>query len=106
MRTRTFFFGLFILLCGLSYILASSSGLMSKDKADDAKKKQWAISAHAGSMDTPEEKERMNKTGCAHCHTAQGYWEVILAGKDSTAPYKNPSPNRIQKQLDLLRSRL
>lgn len=31
----------------------------------------------------------MNKTGCAHCHTAQGYWEVILNGKTSTAPYKN-----------------
>ncbi len=51
---------------------------------------QWTLSPHAGSMDTPEEQSRMNKTGCAHCHTAQGYWEVILEGKKSTAPYDNP----------------
>jgi hypothetical protein len=38
-------------------------------------------------MNEPEERERMNKTGCAHCHTAQGYWEVIIGGEESTAPY-------------------
>lgn len=52
---------------------------------------QWAHSPHAGSMNTPEEQIKMNKTGCAHCHTAQGYWEVILEGKESTAPYENPT---------------
>lgn len=50
---------------------------------------QWAISYHARSMNSPEKAERMNKTGCAHCHTAQGYWEVILEGKESTAPYED-----------------
>ena len=51
--------------------------------------KQWQNSLHASSMDTPEEKERMNQPGCAHCHTAQGYWREILAGKKSKAPYEN-----------------
>jgi hypothetical protein len=50
---------------------------------------QWEKSPHANSMNTKDERERMNKTGCAHCHTAQGYWEVILGRKKSTAPYKN-----------------
>ncbi|MCP5108286.1 MAG: tetratricopeptide repeat protein [bacterium] len=50
---------------------------------------QWRHSLHAQSMSDPEERIRMNKTGCAHCHTAQGYWEVILEGKKSTAPYKD-----------------
>jgi hypothetical protein len=53
-------------------------------------KKQWKASPHAGSMDTPEEKESMNKKGCAKCHLAQGYHEVILAGKESSAPYEDP----------------
>jgi hypothetical protein len=38
-------------------------------------------------MDTPDERERMNRTGCARCHTAQGYQRVILAGEASAAPY-------------------
>lgn len=63
-------------------------------RADESRdaivKQQWDHSAHAGSMNTPEERTRMNKTGCAHCHTAQGYWEVVLEGRPSTAPYKNP----------------
>jgi formate-dependent nitrite reductase cytochrome c552 subunit len=50
---------------------------------------QWAESLHAGSMDTPEERERMNQPGCAHCHTAQGYWREILGGEPSAAPYQN-----------------
>lgn len=54
-------------------------------------KKQWKASPHAGSMDTSKEKESMNKKGCAKCHIAQGYHEVILAGKESTAPYKDPT---------------
>lgn len=49
--------------------------------------KQWAASSHAKSGDSPEKLERMNKTGCAHCHTAQGYWEVVLKTKTSSAPY-------------------
>jgi predicted CXXCH cytochrome family protein len=40
-------------------------------------------------LDTAEEAERMNRPGCAHCHTAQGYWREILAGKKSKAPYDN-----------------
>jgi hypothetical protein len=48
---------------------------------------QWAVSPHAGSMSDAEERVRMNMPECAHCHTAQGYWEVILAGKPSSAPY-------------------
>jgi hypothetical protein len=51
--------------------------------------KEWLTSPHAMSMDNPEEKVRMNKTGCAHCHTAEGYWQVILSEKKSSAPYEN-----------------
>jgi formate-dependent nitrite reductase cytochrome c552 subunit len=51
--------------------------------------KQWTVSLHAGSLDTPEESERMNQPGCAHCHTAQGYWREILEGEPSAAPYEN-----------------
>lgn len=53
----------------------------------DAIEAQWKKSPHAGSMDTPEETKRMNKKGCAHCHTAQGYWREVLEGKPSAAPY-------------------
>ena len=56
-------------------------------KAQGQIRTQWQNSPHAGSMDNPEEQVRMNRTGCAHCHTAQGYQEVILAGQESTAPY-------------------
>ncbi len=49
---------------------------------------QWKASAHALSGDTSEEMISMNRTECAHCHTAQGYWEVILEGKPSSAPYE------------------
>ncbi len=64
--------------------------LGSQDNKEDSVdiQKQWAFSQHANSMNTPEENESMNKTGCAHCHTAQGYWEVILEKKESSAPYK------------------
>ncbi len=48
---------------------------------------QWSHSLHSGSMDSPEERERMNQPGCAHCHTAQGYWHEILEGNESEAPY-------------------
>ncbi len=49
--------------------------------------RQWQNSPHALSMDTQDEHERLNQTGCAHCHTAQGFHEVTLAGLESTAPY-------------------
>jgi predicted CXXCH cytochrome family protein len=55
----------------------------------DSQPDQWAHSPHAGSMDTPGEQQRMNQPGCAHCHTAQGYWYEILGKKESAAPYKN-----------------
>ena len=54
-------------------------------------RQQWENSPHARSMDTPEEQARMNRTGCAHCHSAEGYQEVILAGQESTAPYAEPT---------------
>ena len=69
----------------------SSLGLSLDKERGNLIYQQWETSAHAQSMSTPEERERMNKTGCAHCHTAQGYWEVILAGKKSTAPYEDPT---------------
>ncbi len=50
-------------------------------------RQQWQASPHARSMDTPEERERMNTAGCARCHTAQGYQHEILAGLESAAPY-------------------
>ena len=72
--------------------LAYSSG--SAEQAAGGEKmilEQWKASPHAGSMDTPKEKESMNKKGCAKCHIAQGYHEVILAGRESSAPYKDPA---------------
>ena len=57
----------------------------------DAIEKQWARSPHAGSTDTVEERALMNREACAPCHTAQGYWEVILDGRRSSAPYENPA---------------
>ena len=54
-------------------------------------REQWGRSPHALSMDTAEERETMNTPQCAHCHTAQGYIEVILEGKESSAPYENPA---------------
>ncbi len=50
---------------------------------------QWKQSPHANSMNTPDERIKMNTEACAHCHTTQGFIEVILEGKESTAPYKN-----------------
>ena len=73
-------------------LLNSSKGKIPTFPAQSEEKIQyneWLASPHARSMDTPEERERMNKTGCAHCHTAQGYWEVILEGKESSAPYED-----------------
>ena len=71
----------------MSYSLLNIPLTIAQDK--NKIQEQWKISPHAESMNTPEERKRMNKTSCAHCHTAQGYWEVILEGKKSTAPYKN-----------------
>ncbi|MFH1942737.1 MAG: hypothetical protein ABIL68_11615 [bacterium] len=65
---------------------ASQSQSLSKDI-----RTQWEASAHAGSGDSPEEMKRMNTPECARCHTAQGFWEVVLEGKPSSAPYENPT---------------
>ena len=54
-------------------------------------REQWGRSPHAMSMDSEEERKTMNTAACAHCHTAQGFWEVILDGKESSAPYENPA---------------
>lgn len=48
---------------------------------------QWAHSPHARSMDTEDERERMNTPGCARCHTAQGFHHETLDGLPSAAPY-------------------
>ena len=53
-------------------------------------REQWARSLHAMSLDTEENRKLQNSPGCAHCHTAQGYWEVILGKKESSAPYEKP----------------
>jgi len=74
------------LLAGATPVRADNR-VVGHGEAADLARQQWSNSAHAGSLDSPEERERMNRTGCAHCHTAQGYWEVILAGQKSTAPY-------------------
>lgn len=79
----------FIFLCAIFALWLSP---VDQDRAADSViQKQWEKSMHAGSMDTPQERERMNQPGCAHCHTAQGYWREILAGKKSKAPYENAS---------------
>jgi hypothetical protein len=77
----------------ISLIAALGMGIIlpvisqQRDERIDHIKQQWARSLHAGSMDTPEERKRMNRPGCAHCHTAQGYRREILEGKESAAPY-------------------
>jgi len=78
-----------VLLVGVIAILLESNGKEPLIQGKISLHDQWANSPHAGSLDTPEEKVSMNKPGCAKCHTAAGYQEVILAGKDSTAPYEN-----------------
>jgi hypothetical protein len=71
----------------LSLILVIDADTGQTDTAGSDIEAQWAVSPHAGSMSDAEEQVRMNMPECAHCHTAQGYWEVILAGKPSSAPY-------------------
>jgi len=85
-------FMIYVLLLILLVCLNSSKSKTPASPAQSGKEIQyndWLASPHAMSMDTPEGRERMNKTGCAHCHTAQGYWEVILEGKESSAPYED-----------------
>ncbi len=79
-----------IIRCGLTLVapfLAAIPSLPRVLEAQDSIRTQWEHSPHAGSMDTAAEGERMNRTGCAHCHTAQGFHEVTLAGETSSAPY-------------------
>jgi hypothetical protein len=78
------------LFLGVGVLLTLAVFSVGQDStSDDMIQKQWENSLHAGSMDTPQERKRMNQPGCAHCHTAQGYWREILAGKKSKAPYEN-----------------
>lgn len=79
--------GTAIRVAGVTLVLAA----VGSAEAQECIPSQWANSPHARSMDTPDEQERMNRTGCAHCHTAQGFQEVILAGAESTAPYQDPT---------------
>jgi len=81
-----------VILSALAVLLSSSIhtgcvGEKQSEKVDIGE--QWRHSPHAGSGNSPEELQRMNTTDCAHCHTAQGYWEVFLAGKASSAPYEH-----------------
>lgn len=81
----------FILLAALTFMLMTPAfAVTSIQSSTEVIKSQWSRSPHAGSMDNDKEKVRMNKTGCAHCHTAEGYWEVTLEGNPSSAPYTNP----------------
>lgn len=79
--------GTLTLLAGAVLVILASGGTGPQESIH----RQWANSPHSRSMDTPDERERMNRTGCAHCHTAEGYQEVILAGAESTAPYEIPT---------------
>ena len=98
---------LFIIVMGIIIgLIITPHPKYEAQESRDLIRKQWAGSLHAGSMDTPEERERMNQPGCAHCHTAQGYWREILAGEPSAAPYENASgitceachfPDRLQQ---------
>lgn len=73
-------------------VLASLAPVSGHGEAQEVPgiRAQWENSPHAMSMDEAGERERMNRTGCAHCHTAQGYQEVFLQGAESTAPYEDP----------------
>jgi formate-dependent nitrite reductase cytochrome c552 subunit len=85
---------LFILLVGIIIGLVITPHPSSQENAPpepqaDLIQAQWSHSLHSGSMGTPEERERMNQPGCAHCHTAQGYRHEILGENESDAPYTN-----------------
>jgi hypothetical protein len=81
---------LFILMLFPINLMSSSIGAEGNGPGHrDFIKDQWTHSPHSLSMDTPEERQRMNQVGCAHCHTAQGYWHEILGKKKSAAPYQN-----------------
>ena len=83
---------LFIVVMGIIIgLIITPHPKYEAQESRDLIQKQWAGSMHAGSMDTPEERERMNQPGCAHCHTAQGYRREILGGEPSAAPYENAS---------------
>ena len=70
-------------------VLSFNGNIYSSNNSTINYHSQWQNSPHAGSCSTTEETVRMNNPGCAHCHTVQGYQEVILQGKESSAPYKN-----------------
>lgn len=70
---------------------AASSARQDLEPSMQIIREQWGRSPHAMSMDTEDERKSMNTPDCAHCHTAQGYWEVILEGRESSAPYENPN---------------
>jgi hypothetical protein len=80
MRSQGFLVWL-ALICG---ILASTPPELA---GQTSIRTQWEASPHARSMDTPDERARMNSPGCARCHTAQGYHREILGRGESAAPY-------------------
>ena len=82
--------GLVIWLAGWTLGGTVPTPALGAPQSQDRAQREWRNSPHAGSMDTPDERERMNRAGCAHCHTAQGYHEMTLAGLASSAPYSDP----------------
>jgi len=91
MKTHKIMAFCLVIMVGVTAVLLETNGKETLPQEKISLSDQWANSPHAGSMDTPEEKVNLNKPGCAECHTAEGYQEVILAGKESTAPYENVS---------------
>jgi len=89
MKTHKIMAFCLVIIVGVVAFLLEVNGKESQPQEKISLHDQWANSPHAGSLDTPEEKVSLNKPGCAKCHTAEGYREVILAGKASTAPYEN-----------------
>ncbi|MDE3056804.1 MAG: T9SS type A sorting domain-containing protein [Bacteroidota bacterium] len=53
---------------------------------------EWNTSAHAHSPGEGASFQYMNRTECAHCHTAQGFVKETFNGQPSAAPYDDVQP--------------
>ncbi len=61
-------------------------------KTHHTKGAEWVTSAHAHSPAEGTNFQYMNRTDCAHCHTAQGFVSETIDGKTSAAPYSDVQP--------------
>jgi len=88
-KISEFCFYLF-LFNGILLTTLSQDHTNQKENNHTSIKAEWQASPHALSMDSDYDETHMNDPECAHCHTKEGFLEVKLEEKISTAPYNNP----------------